>query len=118
MEEPIKHSEGKLFYEIDWDFVDGIAERMQSNKKNGKYPRWNWTRKLSKESFIDLVQAKHRHHSSIMKGVLEDDSEPFGHLFADVTNSMMILYQIKNFPEHLETLKNKLRDEDTHTNNS
>lgn len=92
---PKKESEGKLFYELDWSFVKGMAERMQHNKKNGKYPVWNWTKKMSEEDLIHMFQAVNRHFIEIAQGNLEDDGQEYGHLFALATDLMIIKKQLE-----------------------
>ena len=36
-----KETEGKLHYELDFEFITQMAERMASNKKEGKYSMYN-----------------------------------------------------------------------------
>ena len=86
-----KEKEGKLFYELDWDFITQMAERMASNK--GKYEPYNW-KKL--DNVEDLKQALFRHVIAIMKGEYEDDGREFGHLEAAADDLMMINYQLRN----------------------
>lgn len=90
-----KESEGKLFYEFDWEFIEAAAKRMQNNKGD-KYPRWNWKQPTSIE---DLKQAIQRHHMEVMKGNYKDGEEEFGHVVSYFCNSMMIFHQLKNFPQ-------------------
>ena len=85
-----KETEGKLFYELDFDFITKIAERMASNK--GKYEPYNW-QKL--DNVEELKQALFRHVLEVMKGNLEDDGRDFGHLEAIACDVMMIYYQLK-----------------------
>lgn len=85
-----KETEGKLFYELDFDFITKIAERMASNK--GKYEPYNW-QKL--DNIEELKQALFRHVLEVMKGNLEDDGRDFGHLEAIACDVMMIYYQLK-----------------------
>lgn len=91
-----KESEGKLFYELDFEFITQMAERMQSNKDNNKYPRWNWKKPLDERVIEELKQAMWRHIIAVMQGDMEDDSREFGHLEAIANNAMMINYQLKN----------------------
>ena len=91
MDKAYKEKEGKLFYELDWDFITQMAERMASNK--GKYEPYNW-KKL--DNVEDLKQALFRHVISIMKGEYEDDGREFGHLEAAADELMMINYQLRN----------------------
>lgn len=85
-----KETKGKLFYELDFDFITKIAERMASNK--GKYEPYNW-QKL--DNVEELKQALFRHTLEVMKGNLEDDGRDFGHLEAIACDVMMIYYQLK-----------------------
>lgn len=86
-----KESEGKLFYELDWSFIEGMAERMQQNKGD-KYPRWNWKKPIEVEG---LKQAMFRHVMEVMKGVYEDDGRVVGHLESIALNAMMIAHQLE-----------------------
>ena len=86
-----KETKGKLFYELDFEFITKIAERMASNK--GKYEPYNW-QKL--DNVEELKQALFRHTLEVMKGNLQDDGRDFGHLEAIACNVMMIYYQLKN----------------------
>lgn len=88
-----KESDGKLFYELDWDFLSQMAERMESNKSNGKYDKWNWKKPTKKE---ELAQAIFRHTLAVMNGEYEDDGRDYGHLEALANNAMMLNYQLKN----------------------
>ena len=85
-----KEREGKLHYELDFDFITQIAERMASNK--GKYKPYNW-QKL--DNIEDLKQSLFRHVLEVMKGNFEDDNREFGHLEAVAINAMFINYQFK-----------------------
>lgn len=91
----IKHSEGKLFYEIDWEFIEKMAERMAMNKGD-KYPIYNWKQPINIE---ELKQPLIRHFIEIQKGNYEDDEQELGHFYALACNSMMIAYQLKNFKD-------------------
>lgn len=85
-----KETEGKLFYELDFEFITQMAERMAANK--GKYEPYNW-QKL--DNVEELKQALFRHTLEVMKGNLEDDGRDFGHLEAIACDVMMIYYQLK-----------------------
>ena len=85
-----KEREGKLHYELDFDFITQIAERMASNK--GKYKPYNW-QKL--DNIEDLKQSLFRHVLEVMKGNFEDDNREFGHLEAVAINAMFVNYQLK-----------------------
>ena len=85
-----KETEGKLHYELDFDFITQMAERMASNK--GKYEPYNW-QKL--DNIADLKQSLFRHVLEVMNGNYEDDNREFGHLEAVAINAMFINYQLK-----------------------
>jgi len=89
MIEGIKEEDSKLFYEIDWRFVEDMAKRMSLNK--GKYPIFNWKKPMDIEK---LNQAITRHFIEIQKGNLSDE-QSFGHYIALACNSMMIVHQLK-----------------------
>jgi len=93
--EAIKESKGKLFYELDFNFISQMAERMQSNKENSKYPLWNWKNKMTQEGTDELKQALLRHVLAVMENDFKDDGRELGHLEAIANNAMMINYQIK-----------------------
>lgn len=86
-----KETNGKLFYELDFEFITQLAERMSSNK--GKYEPYNW-QKL--DNIEDLKQALFRHVLEVMKSNYEDDKRELGHLEAIALNCMFLNYQIKN----------------------
>jgi hypothetical protein len=84
-----KESANKLIYDIDFDYITGMAERMQLNRD--KYPVGNWKQKLDIEG---LKQALFRHIIEIMKNNYSDEQK-FGHLFAVGCNAFMIIEQLK-----------------------
>ena len=86
-----KEENGKLNYELDWEFIEQLAKRMSQNK--GKYEPYNWTRPMNVEK---LKQSLFRHVIEVMKGNYSDDGDKFGHLLAISLNGMMINYQLKN----------------------
>jgi hypothetical protein len=88
----IKESNGKLFYELDWEFIQGMAERMAQNKGD-KYSRFNWKNPIDVE---ELNQALIRHFMEIQKGNY-DDGQKLGHFYALACNTMMMVYQLKQF---------------------
>lgn len=90
-----KETEGKLFYELDFEFIKQMAERMQSNKDNDKYELWNWKKSMTPRGIEALKQAMWRHIIAVMQGEFEDDGREFGHLEAISNNAMMINYQLK-----------------------
>lgn len=91
-----KETEGKLFYELDFNFIKQMAERMQSNKDNSKYDLWNWKKPMTPKGITDLKQATLRHLFEVLEGNYEDDGRTYGHLEAISNNVMMINYQLKN----------------------
>ena len=86
-----KETAGKLNYELDWEFIQQLAERMSQNK--GKYKPYNWMQPIDVEK---LKQSLFRHVVEVMKGNYEDDGRAFGHLESISANIMMINYQLKN----------------------
>ena len=88
--EGIKETEGKLNYELDWEFIEQMAQRMNQNK--GKYPPYNWTKDMDVEK---LKQSLFRHVIQVMQGNYSDDGRPFGHWESIALNAMMINYQLK-----------------------
>lgn len=89
-EKPTKITEGKLYYEIDWSFIQGVAKRMQANKSE-KYERWKWKEGVDLE---EINQAILRHTLEIMKGHHIDDTN-YGHYYALVCNAMIAVYELK-----------------------
>ena len=85
-----KETDGKLHYELDFEFITQMAERMASNK--GKYEPYNW-QKL--DNIADLKQSLFRHVLEVMNGNYKDDNREFGHLEAVAINAMFINYQLK-----------------------
>lgn len=86
-----KITEGKLNYEIDWDLITLLAERMAKGKE--KYEPYSWKKETNLE---DIKQALFRHTLEIMKNNYEDDGMKLGHLAAIIANVMMLNYQLKN----------------------
>ena len=89
--EGVKETEGKLNYELDWQFIQQLAERMSQNK--GKYEPYNWTKPMDVEK---LKQSLFRHVIEVMKGNYLDDGREFGHWESIALNVMMINYQLRN----------------------
>lgn len=87
----IKETDGKLFYEFDWQFIEEIAKRMQANKGD-KYPPYNWKKPIDIE---ELKQAINRHHIEVMKGNYKDEDEELGHVVSYACNAMMLWHQLK-----------------------
>ena len=92
-----KETEGKLHYELDFEFITQMAERMASNKKEGKYSMYNWMKPMSKTDLINLIQAQYRHAMDLMNFKFDDDGRPYGTLEAFSNNAMMINYQLKTY---------------------
>jgi len=88
----VKETNGKTDYsEIDWDFIEGLAKRMNKNKE--KYEPFNYHKPMD----VNLLkQSLLRHIIEILKGEHNDAGQEYGHLFAVSLNSMMIYYQLKN----------------------
>lgn len=89
--EGYKESSGKLNYELDWDFIKALAERMESGSK--KYDPYNWKKPIDPEQ---LKQAMFRHVIEVMKGNYEDDGRPLAHIESIAANAMMLFYQINH----------------------
>lgn len=94
-----KETKGKLIYDIDFDYITGMAERMHLNRD--KYPVGNWKKELDVEG---LKQALFRHVIAIMQDEYSDEQK-FGHLYAVGCNAFMIIEQLKN--ERSKSLLNK-----------
>ena len=88
-----KETEKKLIYDIDFDYIKKMAERMQLNRD--KYTVGNWKKPLQVE---DLKQALFRHTMEIMKGNYSDEQE-YGHLVALGCNAFMIIEQLKQLKQ-------------------
>ncbi len=97
-----KITEGKLNYELYWEFITLLAERMQKGKK--QYKAYSWKEPTDIE---ELKQAYWRHTLEIMKGNYLDDGQQYGHLGAATANLMMIYYQLKR--EELKQILQVLR---------
>jgi len=89
-EKGYKESSEKLEYELDWDFIKQVAERMSTNK--GKYSAYNWKKSMDVEK---LKQSLFRHVLEVMNGNYKDEEREYGHLEALVCNAMFINYQLK-----------------------
>jgi hypothetical protein len=85
-----KEEDGKLYYELSWEFIEEMAKRM-ANNKSGKYPLYNWKKSIDVES---LKQAINRHHVEVMKGNYQDGEEALGHIVSYACNSMMLWEQL------------------------
>lgn len=89
-EQGYKESNDKLEYELDWEFIKQVAERMSTNK--GKYSAYNWKKSMDVEK---LKQSLFRHVIEVMNGNYQDEEREYGHLEALVCNAMFINYQLK-----------------------
>ncbi len=87
---------GKLNYELSWEFITLLAERMQKGKE--KYVPYSWKNPTDVEN---LKQALFRHVLEIMKCNYEDDGQKYGHLAAATANLMMIFHQLKSSQKEL-----------------
>jgi hypothetical protein len=87
-----KESDNKLAYEIDFEFITQMAERMAQNK--GKYEPYNWQKP---HDVASLKQALFRHTLELMNGNHSDDGRDYGHLESIALNVMMINYQLKKY---------------------
>lgn len=86
----IKETDDKLIYDIDFEYIQAMAERMQLNRD--KYPVGNWKKSIDVEQ---LKQALFRHVIEIMKGDYDCEDQKFGHLVAIGCNAFMIIEQLK-----------------------
>lgn len=87
-----KEKEGKLHYELSWEFIEEMAKRMANNKSD-KYPLYNWKQKINVQ---DLKDAINRHHIEVMKGNYKDGDEILGHIVQYACNSMMLWEQLRS----------------------
>jgi len=88
----IKESNGKTDYsEIDWDFIESLAKRMNKNKS--KYEAGNYKKPMD----INLLkQSLLRHTIEVLKNNYQDDEDDLGHLSAIALNAQFLHYQLKN----------------------
>lgn len=85
-----KETKGKLTYQLDWEFITQMAEKMELGSK--KYEPYNWMKPIDVEL---LKQSLFRHVIEVMKGNYVDDQRLLGHLESIALNAMMINYQLK-----------------------
>lgn len=90
-----KETEGKLYYELSWEFIEEIAKRM-ANNKGEKYELYNWKQPMTPKGIEDLKQAINRHHIEVMKSNYKDGEEALGHIVSYACNAMMLWEQLKN----------------------
>lgn len=86
-----KDTKGKLNYELDFEFINGMAERMAMNK--GKYELYNWKNPMDVEQIDNAIT---RHLFKIRNGITDDDGQKLGHYYALACNAMIAVYQLKN----------------------
>lgn len=89
-EKSTKQTEGKLFWEMNWDYLQGVAQRMQANKGD-KYEKFAWKKGVNVD---EINQAILRHTVEIMKGNTIDDTE-YGHYEALCCNAMLAVHELK-----------------------
>lgn len=94
--EGIKDDTEKLYYELDWEFIESMAKTMQNNKTI--YPKWNWQKPML-EGVARLKQSLIRHVIEVLKGNYKDGGNELGHLYSIALNAMMINYQIQHHGE-------------------
>lgn len=92
-EEVYKETDGKLYYELSWEFIEAMAQRMH-NHKSGKYELYNWKKNPTPKSIENMKQAINRHHIEVMKGNYDDADEFLGHIVSYATNSMILWEQL------------------------
>lgn len=89
MEKPVKEKENKLNYEIDWSFIEKMAQRMAMNKD--KYDLYSWKKW---DNIDEINQALTRHFINIQKGNYSDEQK-LGHYIAMAINSMFAVYHLE-----------------------
>ena len=88
----IKESKNKIDYsEINWEFLDEIALRMNTNKH--KYPKGNFRKIIDVK---ELEQSLFRHLRKMLSPKLMDNETYLEHLAAIGCNAQMIHEQLKN----------------------
>ena len=101
-----KESDGKMYVEYDWEFLEAQMKRMGVNKN--KYGVNNWKKPMDIEA---LKASLLRHTLKVMQniyrdGKIEEDYLGNGHLLAIALNAMFINYQLMNYIK-VEEKKNK-----------
>ena len=90
VEKGLKEAENKVDYtEIDWDFIDGICNRIT---ENDKYPKHNWKKEMD---IKELAAATIRHARKILDPIKGDPESIKDHTYAIACNAMFINYQLK-----------------------
>jgi len=82
----IKENNKKMSVELDWEFIEAMAKRMDSNKD--QYPRGNWKEPIDVELLEDALM---RHWFAYKRGEKSEN-----HLVAIALNAMMIDFQNRN----------------------
>lgn len=91
-----KESEGKTVYsELDWDYIDSMADRMSDNKD--KYPPKNWQKRMN---VIKLAESSIRHARKILQTKENDPETAEDHAVALGCNGMIMAYQLKNYKDN------------------
>ena len=86
-----KETEGKTNYEeLDWDYIDAVADRMSSNKK---YPPKNWQKPMDVKK---LAESAMRHARKILQEIDGDEESLQDHAVALACNGQMVNFQLKN----------------------
>lgn len=98
-----KDTKGKLNYELDFEFIKGMAERMAMNKD--KYEPYNWQKPMDVEQIDNAIT---RHLMEIRTGNLDDDGQKLGHYYALACNAMIAVYQLKNHDK--KTVEVEIKD--------
>lgn len=81
-----KESEGKIYYDLDWQLIQDLGELLFSNKveNGGKYNRENWKKDLN---IKDLEDSLERHFMKYKLGLVDEE-----HDLSIVANIMMLRY--------------------------
>lgn len=98
-----KDTKGKLNYELDFEFIKGMAERMEFYKE--KYEPYNWQKPMDIEQIDNAIT---RHLMEIRTGNLDDDGQKLGHYYALACNAMIAVYQLKNHDK--KTVEVEIKD--------
>lgn len=85
----VKETAGKCNFELDFNFIEEMAMRIQNETK---YEPYNWKLPLNTD---ELSNALLRHAIEVKKGNFDDNGE-LGHLMAIANNAMFLYYQLKN----------------------
>ena len=86
----IKETEGKLYYELSWEFIEEMAKRMANNKSN-KYPLFNWKKNINVEDLKNNTE-----NSEVLPNYME--SKYVGDL--NYNNPSAIWNKSKNYYPH------------------